>query len=68
MDKTTGITYSMQQSLRKGNTQLFDINVFIWNLNFTGDPVFNLAVLPGASYLTRKSRLARRQSAVASLP
>lgn len=33
---------------------LTEMSLFIWNLNFTGDPVFHLATLPGAFYFTRK--------------
>lgn len=33
---------------------LTERSLFIWNVNFTGDPVFHLAALPGAFYFTMK--------------
>ena len=49
-----------RKSLERGNTQdtyLTEMSLFIWNLNFTGDPLFHLATLLRASSCTIKSSL-----------
>ena len=59
-----------KKNLGRGNTQdtyLTEMSSFIWNLNFTGDALFHLATLLGASYCTIKSCLMGGQSAVTSV-
>ena len=50
----------IRKNFGRGNTQdtyLTEMSSFIWNLNFTGDPLFHLATLLRASYCTIKSSL-----------
>ena len=59
-----------KKNLWRGNTQdtyLTKMSLFIRNLNFTGDPLFHLDTLLGASYFTMKSSLMEGQSAVTSV-
>ena len=69
MYQTAAIIYSIQKKYwkRKYTGHLFNRIVFIWNLNFTGDPHFHLATLLGAPYFTIKSSLMGGQSAVTSV-
>ena len=70
MYQTATIIYSIQKNLARGNTEdtsLTEVSLFIWNLNFTGDPLFHLATLLGAPYFTIKSSLMGGQSAVTSV-
>ena len=59
-----------KNNLWRGNIQdtyLTKMSLFIRNLSFTGDPLFHLDTLLGASYFTMKSSLRGGQSTVTSV-